>query len=345
MLLGSEAADKYVLELLKDWEVIMRLTLFLVLALILARGFHAPGYSQANKLNPAARYGHRIAYDEARQMALMFGGRGEEKVSLGDTWGWDGGRWKLLGSTGPTARAFHAMAYDTARRVVVLFGGRDSSQKSLGDTWEWDGNQWRLVSAVGPPARDHHAMTYDAVRGKIVLFGGFDGRASNFGDTWEWDGKTWTAMSSPGPSARASHQLVFDPQRAKTVLFGGRCRAGESYTCADTWVWDGKRWEKIADGESEGRSHFGMTFNPNCRCIIRFGGGNSARVPLGDTWRFAEGKWTRIATAGPQARVDLVMTYHRHRKRVVLFGGYIPSDGGPVFADTWVWNGKSWEQL
>jgi hypothetical protein len=95
---------------------------------------------------PSARSGSRMAFDEQRGTALLFGGyRGGP---LGDTWAWDGSHWSRLDppGTGPDARSHHAMAYDKARGRIVLFGGAGQNDVQLADTWEWDGTAWSKAS-------------------------------------------------------------------------------------------------------------------------------------------------------------------------------------------------------
>jgi len=75
---------------------------------------------------PGARNGHRMAYDAARTITLLFGGRDDADRSLGDTWGWDGVRWRKLSSAGPGPRSWHTVTYDKEKKAVVLFGGRDA---------------------------------------------------------------------------------------------------------------------------------------------------------------------------------------------------------------------------
>jgi hypothetical protein len=79
---------------------------------------------------PSSRYGHRMAYDAARGVTVLFGGR-ETNRRTDDTWEWDGASWALRDTPGPSKRQSHAMAYDTARGVIVLYSGGGG-----GDTWE-----------------------------------------------------------------------------------------------------------------------------------------------------------------------------------------------------------------
>jgi hypothetical protein len=64
---------------------------------------------------------------------LVFGGYGS--AYLGDTWSWDGKRWKQIQDIGPGLRALMAMAYDSTRSRSVLFGG-NNQLGNFGDTWE-----------------------------------------------------------------------------------------------------------------------------------------------------------------------------------------------------------------
>jgi hypothetical protein len=84
---------------------------------------------------------HRMAYDAARGVTVLFGGGDSTST---DTWTYDGQAWTRHRVSGPPARWSPAMAYDAARARVVLFGGGRSGRPfgSLNDTWEWDGAKW-----------------------------------------------------------------------------------------------------------------------------------------------------------------------------------------------------------
>src|SRR5439155_2791409 len=91
---------------------------------------------------PGGRFGHAMSYDAARARAVLFGGTSCATAScgdLGDTWEWDGSRWRQASTLGP-ARAGHGMTYDEARAMTVLFGGVHSAL--LTDAWVWDGSTW-----------------------------------------------------------------------------------------------------------------------------------------------------------------------------------------------------------
>jgi len=97
--------------------------------------------------SPGARSHHRMAFDAARGVIVLYGGD-----ETGDTWTWDGTRWTRHTVPGPPARNVHAMAYDMRRQRVVLFGGGANRGGMppygyLNDLWEWDGARW--VSGIG----------------------------------------------------------------------------------------------------------------------------------------------------------------------------------------------------
>lgn len=65
-----------------------------------------------------ARQEFGLAFDEARGVTVMYGGR-MGATFLMDTRAWDGVEWTLLTISGPERRAGHAMAYDAQRREIT----------------------------------------------------------------------------------------------------------------------------------------------------------------------------------------------------------------------------------
>jgi len=101
--------------------------------------------------HPWSRWGHAMAFDSARGVAVLFGGQDNNTGALlQDTWLWDGTGWTdatprplyMPSATPPPARFYHAMAYDSVRQRVLLFGGQDPQGNALNDTWEWNGRTW-----------------------------------------------------------------------------------------------------------------------------------------------------------------------------------------------------------
>ena len=302
--------------------------------------------SQTNVASePGGRNKPGFVYDDARKKFLLFGGFGGRGEGVhGDTWEWDGVKWTRVETPGPSRRGAAGMTYDSKRQRVVLFGGFGTDQQ-LADTWEWDGKTWRQVATSGPSARSVPQLVFDTRRQKVVLFGGFDqAKRQPLGDTWEWDGAKWTQVSSTGPAPRFHHYLVYDSKRGKAVLFGGNQATTpppDQGLFGDTWEWDGKRWQKVAEGGPPKRDHHGMSYDRARGKVVLFGGWN--KTFLGDTWEWDGAKWVEIRSTGPSARGGVPsLAYDSDRKKVVLFGGW--DENGPV-SDVWEWEGKQWVRV
>ena len=173
-----------------------------------------------------------MAYDLVTRRIVLFAGRDQSGLPIGDFWAWDGTTWTSVSPAAmPSARWSHGMTSDSARQRIVLFGGYDT-QAARADTWEWNGTQWTPVTPlVSPSPRGSAGMDYDGARQRTVLFGGRAG-TTLFMDTWEWNGVLWSARTtSTMPSARSLTALAFDPTRARMLLFGG----GDTGLLGDTW--------------------------------------------------------------------------------------------------------------
>lgn len=296
-------------------------------------------WTQRQDIGPSARLSHRLAYDEARKLTVLFGGSNGLQVPppeayFGDTWVWDGEAWTQAEDVGPHMRSGHALADDAARAQIVLFGGR-FDQIEFGDTWLWDGEAWTQAEDTGPSARYLHAVAFDTVRARIVLFGGLSG-VDEQGDTWEWDGEAWTQVADTGPAARYGHAMCFDRSAGGTILFGGSDKL-------ETWSWDGARWTDMTDVGPPPCLYPALV--GTSRGTILFGGNKYKSTSIQDalvdsTWELAGRKWTERQNMGPTGRWGHAMSYDTARERVVLFGGdgWLgpgPTGGIAPRADTW----------
>jgi hypothetical protein len=299
-------------------------------------------WTQKQDIGPSSRMSLGVAYDQARQRVVLFGGD-PGGTPLADTWQWDGALWTQVADIGPSGRHGTGMTYDAARQAVVLFGGASGNAWS-GDTWTWDGEVWTQVADTGPSARSGHALAFDGSRQVVVLFGGRNA-GGPLGDTWQWDGLEWTQVEDAGPSPRSSHATVFDPTAANIVLFGGADATGAGL--GDTWTWDGTAWTQAADTGPEPRAGVGLV---SAATVVLFGGVNSLdpamapadRVVFSDSWRWTTGTWTKVQDIGPSARWGHAMAFRSDAGRIVLFGGatiFAPAQDSSlqpaVRRDTW----------
>ncbi|MGB8212102.1 MAG: hypothetical protein WCE68_00960 [Anaerolineales bacterium] len=193
-----------------------------------------------------------MAYDEKRQVAVLFG-TGENTKLSGETWLFDGAEWvQQHPLNSPSTRLNACMAYDAARDQTVLFGGAmgtGAEAEKVNDTWVWDGADWKQVFPTSlPPAREWANMVYDRARQAILLFGGASGgglsnNTTLLDDTWVWDGTRWVEQHPDHhPPAREDFGMAYDENRQQVILFGGD--SGYS-TLIDTWAWDGQDWQQL----------------------------------------------------------------------------------------------------
>ncbi len=295
--------------------------------------------------SPERRRDAMIAYDQARDVVVLFGGLVDDRI-LNDTWLWDGTAWSRVDPPqSPPGRWSGEAVYDAARQRVVLFGGAGGGV-SLNDTWEWDGRSWTQRSPpVTPAARNSHGLAYHSTRGTVVLFGGttISGRLN---DTWEWDGETWIERQvDERPPARDSPGMAFDKARDEIVMFGGfdsRNRA-----LGDTWVWDGTSWAERDPSLSPLPRFDGfIEYDSGRQRVVMFAGGDFSQPgPFADTWTWDGEAWTEIpTTVAPAARISHSLTFDAGRNRFLVFGGYGGSMVG-TFDDTWAFEGSAWEEL
>jgi hypothetical protein len=215
---------------------------------------------------PSPRLDSQLAYDPARHVIVLFGGReyhpngGTNGKYLNDTWTWDGRMWNEQAPSLSPDFGFDAanMVWDDANRVLLLFGAiRDqASNQVVSATWQWNGTDWHhVLASTSPPHRFGAAMAFEAERSSVVLFGGFDVSPDrHFNDTWTWDGTTWaerfpahipantpTNNGLPGAFAGAlsASAMAYDPAHKVVVL------VTTDMGVIKTWTWDGSDWAQL----------------------------------------------------------------------------------------------------
>jgi len=284
----------------------------------------------------------QIAFDTARNQAVLFSGSREGCSLLYDTWTWNGTVWNQIHpATSPPPRVYSSMAYDPDQGVTVLFGGRITPSTQGNDTWVFDGVTWtRQAPAQSPGQREGTGMAFDRVSHKIVLFGGVQIGGSPLNETWTWDGSTWTQEHpSTSPPGRSYLNMSPDAQ-GRPVVFGGEiCTGGPCTYPNDTWRWNGTshNWEQVTPGGSipPGRFGAGMGYDAASQSIIFFGGQDNNQV-YGDTWAFDGSNWQALSPSqSPSPRVFTALSDGSVTNPPVLMGG--GANIGPGGADAWTW--------
>jgi cysteine-rich repeat protein len=286
--------------------------------------------------HPSARTATVMAYfktSDATGNLVMFGGRGPTLL-LDDTWEFDGTRWReaMLGGAGPRARQSAMMAWDPEAGRIVLFGGLDIGSP-LGDTWLYNGAWTAGVAAQG--LRRSAAMAFDPINRRVMVHGGQGAALNSFTDQQAYT-SSWISIANPSkPSAACSGTLTYLPAVGETV-----------FTAVDkSWRWDGIQWNINTVAPSQ-RCTPAAASSPSGTHVVLFGGSVTGSNFAFDTWTWNGKTWTQIPDSAPGVRSGPAMALDEKSGRTVLFGGRGvptgPGNSGPVFADTWEWNGSAW---
>lgn len=187
---------------------------------------------------PSTGYCAAMAYDEARDVSLLFGGSSQNNQSEcreagfdipaqakpSTLWQWNGSAWsRICGSgsgtncSGPSGRIGHVLTYHPGFARTFLLGGGDD------EVWQWDGQSWSIFEVVGPRPANRFAPGATATEfdGPLYLYGG------RIGEDWVDD--FWRLDLNGRPSVRVefdwlSAGLAKEQIRsiALRVISGGR---------------------------------------------------------------------------------------------------------------------------
>jgi hypothetical protein len=229
--------------------------------------------------SPGILYNSAMAYDQATNTTVLFGGRGTDSQYVTGTWLWNGTTWSLATPTSsPPPRDGGNLAYDAVHGKVVLWGGCCTTNDApYTDTWTWDGTNWQQQNpTTSPPASANASMAFDATTSTVVLLTPTSTGAS----TWTWDGANWTqqASATTPPDGGA---LAYDGSSA-LVLF---------QVDGTTWTWTANGWAEQAPASSpSARNQAAMGYDPGTQQIVLFGGAADG-VPQNDAWSWTGTTW------------------------------------------------------
>ena len=226
--------------------------------------------------NPPARQDPAVAYDAARHVVVLFGGRGvssgagSQPVDLGDTWTWDGRDWTRLRPAHSPALNYDspaAMGYDPASRTVLLLGFAKvvsgSTTTMTPQTWSWNGSDWTHLNPASSPLSPADMFS----DGSHLFLTAPPAAVASVHSTVqmsEWDGRSWVPVASENslPPESGLMSAAYDLQRHELVVLSG----------GDTWTWAQSRWLRVHPG-----------LQPPTGCMVYFAALHEV-VSWGERW-------------------------------------------------------------
>lgn len=153
---------------------------------------------------PSPRANAALAYDQARQQIVLFGGLTQQGLSS-ETWLWNGTVWQQFqNATAPSTRQNALLVYDQATRQMLLFGGlnAEGTRPAPDDTWELQQSGWSKIAAHGAPADLYESAVYDAAAQNVLVYavqGSIpkdpqSSASTPISQTWIWDGTHWKLL-------------------------------------------------------------------------------------------------------------------------------------------------------
>lgn len=239
---------------------------------------------------PGGRTGHALAYDDASQRVLMFGGA----QGYGDLWVRESGDWRMI-VPGQVSSPTHPggiwdthIVFDAARNELLLCGGLVPMQ-----FWRQTGAAWQPLTVAGVSNRRDPGLVYDGTAQRVLLFGG--GPYPYLNDTWSWNGTSWTqVVTATSPPARANAAMAWDASRQRVVMLGGFLNSGVP---GDTWEFDGTNWSLRGTG-GPGALGSNLTYDSVRQVVTAFVAPSFGPM---QTWQWDGQLWSQLTAGTPPA--------------------------------------------
>ena len=270
---------------------------------------------------PPTRNSAGIAYDQARQRVVLFGGWSQFGLA-NDTWEFDGVDWHSVGSLpAPPPRSGPAMGFDAARNRLVLHGGRNQLGLMVHDTWEWVGGAWQQVATANWPPSTLPLVWYPP-RQRLVQFAGTVG--------FEFTGTDWQSFATPAPGP-FSPLRVWDTGRQRLVQVGRRYDFGYNTPslCDEVWEQSGAAWQPIVQGPPQ---------RVEAALASDFVRGELVLYDGQQAWQRLQLGWAAHAPGAPQLSAAHI-AHDPARDRFLVHGL------GAGTAQLWALQGTSWTRL
>jgi hypothetical protein len=274
------------------------------------------------------------------------------------------GNWQIAfcqEKTLPIGRSLHAIAFNQSTGEMFIFGGKahyksENANVSDNQLWLWKDGIWQVAQSSNLPWREDAKMVYHEKNQKNYLLGGrvydTEGKVMVLDEFWEWNGKVWQLInSSNSPNKRLHFNMVYDSHRQKIVLFGGAKidSLSKSTFSNEVWEWDGEKWENLMISEAPSpRLAHSMTYSKALKKTLVIGGVNDKGEYLRDMWAWDGKKFELLSSQVPDIEFGMgnaVSIDEGNKIKILLFGRSKPTKDEPSKSKTFLWNGKTWEEL
>jgi hypothetical protein len=308
---------------------------------------------------PGAVSQHAMAYDGAREVAVLFGFHrldDTETVESRELWEWDGAGWSAYTVAADPATPSRDLAMADGLSTVSGVGGRTCcTQFPTNEEFTWNGQELETTTASpAPPNRAGHGLIRSDLNESLIMVGGSNFQPPDALDVWERKAMYGWTLRAPlsdtlVPGGVYGHGMHYDPSYRTLHVHGGR-RETEGFrglvtweASGETWSWNGITWETddpagcppaALDEEGAwqttlkppGTSAYavvpGTAAGEGMRVLAFQDGDFCAEIPGGED-------------GGPSRRSGHAITWTIHG--LLLFGGRDLETGEPL-GDTWLWD-------
>ncbi|MES2598586.1 MAG: hypothetical protein V4662_24845 [Verrucomicrobiota bacterium] len=325
--------------------------------------------------SPGPRGGSAMAYDEIREVTLLYGGDLNTGVTPGtyvhpqdplmynqhDLWKYDGVQWTQMTVTGtlPLTSVEAAMVFHPGLQRVILMGGNSfESDRNIMWSFVFDtpsSGHWIIEDTNVPMNYGALGLAYDYSRQVLVIVGAGGFRDIQGRETWEWDTAVWTqkALMPPVQAPYAIHHwrpcFAYHAASGKLVLAHDQAvSSGPAGAVTTTHTFNGTTWTQMPTGALAPplgtiyvNANREMVYDSQRQRLVAVDSTSSYDFD-GVNWRvagpnsnFPNGPGT---AGGLSVRQGTCIAFDKKRGVLVRYGGgnqTVPGQNYNTFAETW----------